>query len=156
MANGTNERETVCEWYKEGGEETEDERMAFHHSLWRSGWLVLLCQCWAAEKLVIDGWLVCRVMFILSLICIFVCICRAVGFCKQGSVPISIWWIWLSDKMDSLVTGTSSRHSVPMTDGLMLTHSPIRDEILLHLDLWRRVQRAYAAKSVIMLRTHSV
>ena len=41
-------------------------------------------------KVVIDGWLVCRAMFILSLICIFVCICRAVGFCWRGSVPVLI------------------------------------------------------------------
>lgn len=56
--------------------------------------------------------------------------------------------------MDSLVTGTSSWHSVPMTDGLMLTRRPIRDEILLHLDLWRKGQRGCAVSSVIMPPTH--
>lgn len=37
-----------------------------------------------------------------------------------------------------------------MTDGLRLTHGPIRDEILLHLDLWRRGKKGCVAKSVIM------
>lgn len=34
----------------------------------------------SAHKVVIDRWLVFRVVFILSFICIFVCIYRALGF----------------------------------------------------------------------------
>lgn len=49
-----------------------------------------------------------RVMFILMLICIFVCICGTSGFRLQGPVPISTRRIWPSDKIDSLVTRTSS------------------------------------------------
>lgn len=41
-----------------------------------------------------------------------------------------------------------------MTDEFMLSHSPIKDEILLHLDLWRQGQRGCAAKSVIIPYTH--
>lgn len=133
----------------EGGR-SENERMAFNHSIWRRGWLAPPFWSWALQKLVIDGWLVCGVMFILLLICIFVCICGMVGFCWRGSVPIPAWWIWLPDKTDSFVTGTSSWHSVSMTDGLMLTYRTTRDEILPHLDLQPRVQREHAAQSANM------
>lgn len=130
----------------EGGR-SENKMIPFNHSLWRRGWLVPPFWCWALQKLVIDGWLVCGVMFILLLICIFVCICGMVGFCWQGSVPIPTWWIWLPDNTDSLVTGTSSWHLVSMTDGLMLTYRTMRDEIQPHLDLQRRKHAAQSANT---------
>lgn len=66
LEENVDEKETVCEWYcmRRGRREWGLEE-AFNHPLWRRGWLVLPFWCWAVQKLVIDGWLVCGVMFIL-------------------------------------------------------------------------------------------
>lgn len=75
---GTNEKETVCEWYKEG------EKMRWWRFITPSDGVADWCCRANAELLrnwsLMDG-AFARVMFVLSLICIFVCICGVVGFC---------------------------------------------------------------------------
>lgn len=52
------------------------------------------------------------------------------------------------------MTGTSSRHSVPVTDGPALACHTIGDEIRLHLDLWEGSGRG-GANNVIVPRSYS-